>query len=237
MKKRIHIPVWLVYGLPVFLWVYTYFDHVNSIITGTNVYREYGLIENATAIMLFIAMIFFLLCLKKATSVLEKVWLLILTVGAFYFLGEEICWGYHFFHYDVSDQWIKLNEQKEPNLHNLTGTWGIIFDRLPRQLVAIGVIIGGLLGVLADRRGSWPQNNLLRRLIPAGDTLFVAVLASVVSIPEKILTHTLAEPPKWTLLGNDSGELKECLLALFIMLYAYGLFRSYVSRKTFFSDR
>ncbi|MEN6318609.1 MAG: hypothetical protein ABFD82_07625, partial [Syntrophaceae bacterium] len=149
MKKSIHIPAWLVYGLPVVLWIYTYFDHYVDHINffSNEVNSEYGLIENATALFLFVAIIFFLLCLKKSKSFGEKMWLLILIVGSVYFLGEEISWGYHFFHYDVGGKWIGMNEQKEPNLHNLGDIWRIIFKELPRQLLSIAVVIGGLLGV------------------------------------------------------------------------------------------
>ena len=229
MKKSIQIPAWLVYVIPVVLWIYTYLDHMNALSNGVQVNREYGLIENVTNIMLFVAIIFFLLCLKKAQSLWEKMWLLILAVGTFYFLGEEMSWGYHFFHYDVGEKWIGMNEQKEPNLHNLGEIWGIIFKELPRQILSIGVVIGGLLGVFADRKESWPKNTSLRQLIPSGDTLFVAIVANVVSAPEKIVTHILTKTktPNWLLLGNDAGELKECLLALFIMLYAYKILRNY----------
>ena len=229
MKKSIHIPAWLVYVIPVVLWIYTYLDHMNALSNGVQVNREYGLIENVTNIMLFVAIIFFLLCLKKAQSLWEKMWLLILAVGTFYFLGEEISWGYHFFHYDVGEKWIGMNEQKEPNLHNLGEIWGIIFKELPRQILSIGVVIGGLLGVFADRKKSWPKNTSLRQLIPSGDTLFVAIVANVVSAPEKIVTYILTKTktPNWLLLGNDAGELKECLLALFIILYAYKILRNY----------
>ncbi|MEN6321838.1 MAG: hypothetical protein ABFD82_24230, partial [Syntrophaceae bacterium] len=80
-----------------------------------------------------------------------------------------------------------------------------------------------------DRKESWPKNTSLRQLIPSGDTLFVAIIANFVSAPEKIVTHILtkAKTPNWLLIGNDAGELKECLLALFIMLYAYKILRNY----------
>lgn len=223
MKKRIHSPTWLVYGIPIILWAYTYFDNIFRVSSGT--YREYGFVENVTDFMLLISIILFLVCLKKVELLWEKLWLIILAAGAIYFLGEEISWGYHLFHYQVSDEWAQINCQKEPNLHNLTGIYGILFNKLPRQLLSIGVIIGGVLGVIADRTDSWPNKISFRRLIPSGDTLFVAIAASVVSIPEKILEHVLAEPPRWLILGNAAGELKEGFLALFIMLYAYRLFR------------
>jgi len=227
MKKRIPLSPWLLYVTPVVLWVYTYVEKMNSGFDGVGVYREHGLIENATNLLLLAAIILFLLCLKKAELLWEKFWLLMLAAGAIYFLGEEISWGYHLFGYEVNEEWMGLNDQKEPNLHNLKGIWEILFDKLPRQLLSIGVVLGGLLGVYADRRRSWPNNSSVRRLIPAGDTLFVAIAANSVSVPERIGEHLLAEMPKWLVLGNASGELKECLLALFILFYAYGLLRSF----------
>lgn len=110
----------------------------------------------------------FLVCLKKAECFWEKLWLLILAAGAVYFLGEEISWGYHLLGYDVNEEWMALNDQKEPNFHNLTGAWEIVFDKLPRQLLSVGVVLGGLLGAYADRRESWPNRPFLRRLIPPG---------------------------------------------------------------------
>ncbi len=225
MRKRAYFPPWVVYGITLFLWVYTYFAHVRSITGGGGVYREYGLIENVTALMLLVAVILFLVCLKKTETPWEKGWLLILAVGAIYFLGEEISWGYHFFHYDIDADLVALNDQQEPNLHNLTGTFEILFDKVPRQLLSIGIVIGGVLGCVADRKLSWPKNASVRRLIPSGSTLFVAVVANIVSVPEKIAERVFSETPQWLMLGNDSGELKECLIAFFILLYAYGMYR------------
>jgi len=227
MKNQICFSPRFVYGITIFLWVYTYLAHVHSMTGGERVYREYGLIENVTALMLLGAVILFLVCLKKTETLWEKGWLLILAVGAIYFLGEEISWGYHFFHYDIDANLATLNDQQEPNLHNLTGTFEILFDKLPRQILSIGIVIGGVLGVIADRAASWPKNESVRRLIPSGNTLFVAVVANIVSVPEKIADHVCSETPQWLMLGNDSGELKECLIAFFILLYAYGLYRRF----------
>ncbi|OPY90344.1 MAG: hypothetical protein A4E72_00702 [Syntrophus sp. PtaU1.Bin208] len=232
MKEKRNFAPWFVYGVTLFFWVYTYLDKARSLSGGVHLYREYGLVENATNVMLLLAILLYLLCLKKAESLWEKGWLLILAAGAFYFLGEEISWGYHFFHYNVDDSWRALNDQKEPNLHNLKGIWEILFDKLPRQLLSIGTVIGGLLGAYAARRRSWPKNRALHRLIPSGHTLFVAVSANLVSVPERIGEHLLSEMPRWLKLGNDAGELKECFLALFILLYAHGLFRRFSSLQS-----
>lgn len=218
MKNQVRFSPWLVYGITIFLWVYTYFAHVNSMGDGARVYREYGLIENVTALMLLGAVILFLVSLKKTETLWEKGWMVILAVGSIYFLGEEISWGYHFFHYDIDANLAVLNDQREPNLHNLKGTLEILFDKLPRQILSIGIVIGGVLGVITGRKPSWPKNESVRRLIPSGKTLFVAVVANIVSVPEKIADHVFSETPQCLMLGNDSGELKECLIAFFILL-------------------
>ena len=155
----------------------------------------------------------------------EKGWFLALCVGTLYFLGEEVSWGYHIFNFQPSGVWQEINDQGEPNLHNLTGVWEVLFDKLPRQLLSVGVVIGGFLGRLADHRQGWPSSSSLRRLIPAGETLFIGVIANLVSVPEKIADHLMPTTPDWLVLGNASGELKELFLALFIALYAYVMWR------------
>ncbi len=82
---------------PLFLWVCTYIDNMGLTPVGMQTYREFGLVENATALLLFVAIIFFLLCLKKAKPFWVRLRIVILAVGSIYFLGEEISWGYHFF--------------------------------------------------------------------------------------------------------------------------------------------
>ncbi len=220
---RYRLPAWLAFGLPLALWIYTYIDHGFSLSSGLNVYREYRLIENLTVAFLLLAIIFLVLCFKQTMSRVEKIWIAVLCLGAIYFMGEEISWGYHFMSHPPVGPWEGINEQGEPNLHNLPGIYGTVFDRLPRQLLSIGVIVGGLLGLWVDRREEWPRTSLLRRLVPGGDTWLVAVLASLVAVPEKVLNNFLVRTPQIFVLGNDAGELKECLLALFIAFYAYGL--------------
>ncbi len=227
MNGKNRFPVWLVYVLPVVLWGYVYAANGYFLLTNARVYREYGLIENLTALVLLVAIFYFLLCLRRAGALWEKGWFLVLSVGTVYFLGEEVSWGYHLFNFQPTEVWEEINDQGEPNLHNLTGVWEVLFDKLPRQLLSVGVVIGGLLGWRAHRCRGWPSSPSLRRLIPAGETLFIAVIGNLVSVPEKIADHLLSTTPGWLVLGNASGELKELFLALFIVLYAYVMWRKF----------
>ena len=224
--ERYRLPTVLVVGMPLLLWIYTYIENAVALYTELPVYREYRLIENMTVVILLVAVISLVFSFKQAALIREKIWLALLSAGAVYFLGEEISWGYHIIPHSTAPRVPGLNDQGEPNLHNLGGIWELVFDKLPRQCLSVGVIIGALLGIRAERWPGWPRSLRLRRLLPAGNTLYVAILASIVSVPEKILEHLMAAPPEWLILGNNAGELKECLLALFIAFYAYGLRRN-----------
>jgi len=176
----------IAYGVPIGLWVYVYVEKVFFLLTGIRVYREYGLIENLTVLALLVAVVYLALSWVRIKTLWPIAWLTLLLVGAIYFAGEEISWGYHFFDYPLADHWARINDQGEPNLHNLTGEFEILFDKLPRQLLSIGVVAGGLLGWWADRKGGLEHIGVWRRMIPPGNTLLMAVIANLVSVPEKI---------------------------------------------------
>lgn len=229
MKENYKFSPWLVYGVPIALWIYAYLEHGYCIWTGTTINSEYGLIENVTVLALIIAFIYFLFCLKNAKESWAKAWIVILALGTFYFFGEEISWGQHFLGYYTNDQWKAMNDHGETNLHNLTGLAGVIFNTIPRQILSIGVIIGGFLGYWAEKN-DWPENTSLRRVIPRGNTLFMAITASLISVPQKIMEQVLPEVPKIFEL-TEPRELKESFLAIFIALYAYSIWQRYSDRK------
>ena len=50
-------------------------------------------------------------------------------------------WGQHFFHWNTPDYWAEVNRQQETNLHNTYA----VFEKYPRAILEIGVVIGGIL--------------------------------------------------------------------------------------------
>ena len=62
-----------------------------------------------------------------------RLWILLLTVGCFYTLGEEISWGQHYFGWHTPAWLVDVNDQNETNLHNVSTT---IFFRLPRFILS-----------------------------------------------------------------------------------------------------
>jgi hypothetical protein len=66
---------------------------------------------------------------------------ILFTLACLYMAGEEQSWGQHFFHWQTPDAWSEFNRQNETNLHNTLQ----VFDKTPRLLVEIGIVVGGLL--------------------------------------------------------------------------------------------
>jgi hypothetical protein len=65
---------------------------------------------------------------------------LIAALSCIYIAGEETSWGQHFFHWSTPEYWAAINRQDETNLHNAY----LISEGLPRSILEIGIIIGGL---------------------------------------------------------------------------------------------
>ncbi len=80
----------------------------------------------------------------------------------FYIAGEEMSWGQHFFHWSTPEYWAEVNRQKETNLHNTYA----IFEKFPRAVLEIGIVIGGLLIPIAARFAPWLRACRLSLFFP-----------------------------------------------------------------------
>lgn len=219
------LPKWLAYGVPAMMLVYPFFMLVPALNWEEGLDREYGLIENLTALFLFSAFILALRTLPLSLGKMHAVWLVLLALGAFVFFGEEISWGQHFFGWSTPDDWKELNRQRETNIHNLNGTVEFIFTKVIRSALSTGCIIGGLVipwiytrMKLTFATKDMRSHKLQFWLWPSLRSALVGVLANTVGIPSKIANHFDAVLPSY--LGLRVGELKEAFLALFILLYA-----------------
>ena len=81
----------------------------------------------------------------------------------FYIAGEEMSWGQHFFHWTTPEYWTAVNRQEETNLHNTYA----IFEKVPRAILEIGIVIGGLLIPLAAAFDPRVRANRLSLFLPA----------------------------------------------------------------------
>jgi len=140
-----------------------------------------------------------------------KAWLFILILGAAYFALEEISYGQHLFGWGTAETWKELNDQDETNLHNVHS----LFDQVPRALLSLGILIGGVLLPLYRhfRDIKLDESSRFYWQWPTLDCITVGLLVVLI---RPILTVFETD-------AINTGETKENLIALFIMLYCISI--------------
>jgi hypothetical protein len=152
-------------------------------------------------------------------------WFLAGAAGLLLFAGEELSWGQHWLNFGTPDV-LATNVQGEANLHNLS----LEAEQIPKMLLFVGVLIGGVISPLALRlapatRGFlqgwfgwlWPQPYLWP---PAAIAMAVwavdRLLAAVVTREGKAATAALRKAIQ---------EGYELFLLLFVALYLVSVWR------------
>ena len=211
MKSRYLI---LYHGLPLFVIL---LPLVWYAITGNYaIFKgEAGIIENMTVLFLVAAIGFCIASLSRANrlrlSGFLKAWLFILIVGAAYFALEEISYGQHMFGWGTAEAWKELNDQDETNLHNVHS----LFDQVPRALLSLGILIGGVILPLY-RRFRDIRLDESSRFYWQWPTIDCVTIGLLVILIRPILS--VAETD-----AINTGEMKENLIALFILLYCVSI--------------
>ncbi len=215
MERDLPKFVWLF--VPVFVAVMPYIARFISLDTDRYMYTELGIIENITVVALLVAIIACFLFLKASTDFkFLKIWMIIFLLGSIYYAGEEISWGQHYFGWGTPESWQSVNDQQETNLHNTAA----IFDQIPRTLLSIAALIGGVLIPIYRRfkKHIPDKNSFFDWLFPTYVCIPAALLSLLVSWHEKL--YKLLDINIPVVLDIRAGETKECLLALFMMVYA-----------------
>jgi hypothetical protein len=205
----------LVYhGLPLFLILFP-FAWVGIVGNDHMLKGESGFVEITTALFLLAAIVVNIPSLAMTRrlnmSGYTRAWVVLMILGATYFMLEEISYGQHIFHWSTPEPLKELNDQGETNLHNISA----LFDQVPRTLLELAILVGGVIMPLyrhfrhirlteSDRLyWQWPTMDC----VTAG--LIVTLLRPVFSVFE---TSTI-----------NTGETKEQLFGLFILLYCLSL--------------
>lgn len=176
---------------------------------------EAGIVENATVIFLVVAIGFCISSISTANrlalSGLLKAWLLILILGSAYFALEEISYGQHMFGWGTTESWKELNDQDETNLHNVHS----LFDQVPRALLSIGILVGGVLLPLYRRFRNLrlDESNRFYWQWPTLDCVTIGLLVILIRPILSVFDTKII----------NTGETKENLIALFILLYCVSL--------------
>jgi hypothetical protein len=176
---------------------------------------EAGIVENATVIFLVIAIGFCIASLGKVNrlslSGFLTAWLFILIMGSTYFALEEISYGQHMFGWGTAETWKELNDQDETNLHNVHA----LFDQVPRALLSLGILFGGVVLPFYRhfRNIRLDETNRFYWQWPTLDCVTIGLLVILIR-------------PVFSLIETDivnTGETKENLIALFILLYCVSI--------------
>lgn len=196
--------------------------------------KESGAVENITAVTLTLALLltvsfFFqyrtntkLLMLDSNTVVPFRgfilSWLVVYALGCVYFLGEEISWGQHLFDWSTPDAWLVVNDQQETNLHNTSA----LLDQVPRFFLTLGIVIGGLIYPLFVRNKRLADDDsasFLTLIMPGFHCVTAASTVLLITLHDKIYSLLQIDMPAF--LQIDDGEVKESLIAMFILVYIY----------------
>jgi hypothetical protein len=176
---------------------------------------EAGIIENMTVLFLVAAIGFCIASLLRTKrlqlSGFLKAWLFILIMGAAYFALEEISYGQHMFGWGTAEAWKELNDQDETNLHNVHS----LFDQVPRALLSLGILIGGVILPLY-RRSRGIRLDESSRFYWQWPTIDCVTIGLLVILIRPILSVVETD-------AINTGEMKENLIALFILLYCVSI--------------
>lgn len=232
MKRDLNKLIWL--ALPVTVFLVPYFSRIGETGADLYLYGENGWVEVLTVVFLFIAIFFgmtFLFGFRDFGHSWMRWWMVLLILGCIYFSGEEISWGQHIFGWETSDYWKSFNDQGETNLHNTSP----LFDQVPRTLLSVAALVGGVLAPLYFffTKRQPDRSSLHYWLWPTYVCMPAALFSLVVSWHEKIYKILDVEIP--VVLDVRAGEVKESLLALFIMLYIVSIW--YRSRNLLRPDK
>lgn len=222
------LPGWAWLGLPLII----YFSHylaralLDFEIYDRWVLHESGITENATLLVLALALVGGICAMRWAWRHGDRqlvTFFAIFTLGCLYFGGEEASWGQHMVGWSAPEGWAEINDQSETNLHNSSGIAGSLLDQLPRNLLAIAMLIGGAVLPLVRRARAirHPLHSFRGLAMPGLECVVIGVIAPLASIPEKILeaVRGTVPPP----LDIEAGEVKELMFAVFLMLYIAGV--------------
>ena len=185
---------------------------------------EQGVVENATVVILILAIVAGLLAFRRRRSLPNPWlgrWLLLLTAGCVYFAVEEVSWGQHFFGWQTPDTLNTINDQRETNIHNIS-SW---FDQKPRIILELGTLIGAVIfPIWALRTGFAPDPGRDWRywFWPSLVCFPAAVLAVTIKLPKRF--HGLFDWPRPPPLDIRLSEVQEYFFAVVLLLYLWSFY-------------
>lgn len=226
-------PAWLWIGLPAALvvWIAVAPLLFNDEQWVRVMMGESGFLENATIIALVPAVVLGLMLVLRRGALPRQVglWMLLGTIATFYFAGEEVSWGQHWFGWGTPETIGEINRQHETNIHNIEiegWTWliDVFFNNMPRQLMLVAAIAAIITSIVFRRLHADPAGPAQRLywIIPTTCIIPVAALLIFSTVPEHLFQDTALDTPgsyTYYTLIEPGGELKELAGAAMILIY------------------
>lgn len=186
---------------------------------------ELGIVENGTVLLLLPAFLFGVVAIfltRGMDSPLLTGWVILNTLGCFYFMGEEASWGQHWFGW-AADGIFADHPRGETNIHN-TNHW---FDQKPKVIVELWTIVGGIIvPIIAWLKGSTNKGStttLWYWIWPTFVCLPTALIGVIIKNIER--TRQAMETTFPAPFDIRFSEPQEYYFGLFFCLYMYSLMR------------
>lgn len=221
------LPRWVWLWFPVGFYL---FNYLAGFILEEQTYRrifvgEMGVPDFSTVFILIVAVVMGIRALRESHALSQSfltLWLALGTLGCIYFAGEEASWGQWYLRWDTPEAWAALNNQQETNLHNLEGL-GPLLDQLPRALLTLGAFVGGIVVplYLKFRGQSLNPARLWYWIWPTSVALPAAVFGAFLARIDRTIGGLVGYD--WPFYDLRTGELKEFMLAFFLLVYLASL--------------
>lgn len=179
--------------------------------------REHGIVEWLTPLALLPGIVFGLLALKLWENLpgsASRLWLLLVTLGAFYMAGEEVSWGQWLFYWDTPEAFSAINDQNETNLHNTSS----LFDQKPRLLLELWALIGAIRAWYWSFKGRQDDIGTTAYWFwPTLPLAWTGILSALAMMPER-MTDWWGVPPPFPF-NIDAPETQELILGVFLTFF------------------
>ncbi len=182
-----------------------------GVLRGSGFDTEQGLAEQLQNLTLLVALVLAIWTLVSATTTRMRLWLGVVVLGIVYLLGEETSWGQHYFGWDTTGIFERINDQGETNFHNTAGGW---LDQKPRALLLLGMILGAVVHPLVKwaRKGRGLFDNPWW-LAPTLASLPPVVFSQLAALPKRLDILNLT---RWS-------EMEEIFMYVFFVTYLLSL--------------
>ncbi|MEM1109345.1 MAG: hypothetical protein AAGH99_11735 [Planctomycetota bacterium] len=197
--------------------------------------RELGVMELSTVV--FLAVACFLsarLALRRAKGpTLARLYFGCFALGCFYFAGEEASWGQHVIGFTPPESIAEGNAQREFNIHNIDSPIQYLFNEGPRFVaVSFCFFLGGVIPLWWRHHAREQKITPARAVpwsywVPGLAVVPCGIFATLATVPRKLLErmgYEHADNWAWLVFGDPSGEFKETLIAMTLLVYVASIF-------------